>query len=594
MKRNLLPLLAVVAVLLQFGVTYSANGQQAITITADDARVLDGSFRDAETRFADIQIGSPDDAAMQAIGNAAGANQVWDFTGFNYDPGIPIKHFNRKFDPNDVTDPGHNIAAYQNANCVLFAPDSLDPNIFGDTYTYFALTNQSLVAYGTIGTGQFAFRGEVTPGDLQLDFPMEFGKTIQSTFQRQLFGQIATTNNFVATQVIDGWGLLKTPVGDFQALRITETNSIDGIPQLDDTSIRFLTKGQTEAGVGWDQTFQRWASLAYTTGTTTGGGPGYCDNGIDDDTTGTSLDILLVVDDATNLNASDVMIRDNLARYAPAVSIKSDDVVTTADGNDRLLVVVSKTADASAIVADWASLAVPVISHQPGFYPALNLTDVTEGTDWGNTTDSDSMSIPSGAHVIANGFSGTVAAYSVPGPMSWGVPSGDGVVVATELTSGLATLFTFETGSALASGTAPARRAGFFMHEGGAASATTDGLILLDNTILWALGRDSLITNTVDVEELIAQRETGVKVDQNFPNPFSRTTVIPLLLDHSAHVKIAVFNALGQKVSTLVETTMLAGEHSIEFSADDLPRGVYFYRVESDASVTTRSMTLMH
>ena len=45
------------------------------------------------------------------------------------------------------------------------------------------------------------------------------------------------------------------------------------------------------------------------------------------------------------------------------------------------------------------------------------------------------------------------------------------------------------------------------------------------------------------------------------------------------HVYLAVYNAIGQKVSTLIDKDLIAGYYSTSFNALNLSSGVYFYRI---------------
>jgi hypothetical protein len=66
---------------------------------------------------------------------------------------------------------------------------------------------------------------------------------------------------------------------------------------------------------------------------------------------------------------------------------------------------------------------------------------------------------------------------------------------------------------------------------------------------------------------------------QNYPNPFNSTTVFKYRLAESGRVELAVFNILGQKVATLVNTEKNAGEYRVQWDAESVPSGVYFARL---------------
>jgi|ERR1051326_1403278 chitinase len=66
---------------------------------------------------------------------------------------------------------------------------------------------------------------------------------------------------------------------------------------------------------------------------------------------------------------------------------------------------------------------------------------------------------------------------------------------------------------------------------------------------------------------------------QNYPNPFNPATVIRFSVAEEAHVTIEVFTVLGQRVATLVDQTSHPGVHTVAFQNQDLPTGVFFYRM---------------
>ncbi|MBO6576375.1 MAG: tandem-95 repeat protein [Rhodothermales bacterium] len=83
------------------------------------------------------------------------------------------------------------------------------------------------------------------------------------------------------------------------------------------------------------------------------------------------------------------------------------------------------------------------------------------------------------------------------------------------------------------------------------------------------------------------------ELQQNYPNPFNPVTRIRFGLPVSEHVHIEVFDALGRRVSTLVNDTMPAGWHDVTFEAVDLPSGVYLYLMKSGTYSESRSFVLL-
>ena len=68
---------------------------------------------------------------------------------------------------------------------------------------------------------------------------------------------------------------------------------------------------------------------------------------------------------------------------------------------------------------------------------------------------------------------------------------------------------------------------------------------------------------------------------QNYPNPFNASTTIDYRLGRRDRINIAVFNVNGQRIDTLVRSVQDAGQHTISWTANGLPSGIYFYRIET-------------
>ncbi len=91
-----------------------------------------------------------------------------------------------------------------------------------------------------------------------------------------------------------------------------------------------------------------------------------------------------------------------------------------------------------------------------------------------------------------------------------------------------------------------------------------------------------------------SQKLRTYELNQNYPNPFNPTTKINYQLSAAGNVKLAVYNALGQKVQTLLEANQTAGSHTVTFDAANLSSGIYYYRLETGSGWSQiKKMVLM-
>ena len=89
-----------------------------------------------------------------------------------------------------------------------------------------------------------------------------------------------------------------------------------------------------------------------------------------------------------------------------------------------------------------------------------------------------------------------------------------------------------------------------------------------------------------------AQEQSQAAVMGNYPNPFNPETTIRFEVRAPQRVRLAVFNALGQRVQVLVDGWVEAGAHQARFEAYNLPSGTYFSRLITEAGVVTSTMVL--
>jgi hypothetical protein len=103
-------------------------------------------------------------------------------------------------------------------------------------------------------------------------------------------------------------------------------------------------------------------------------------------------------------------------------------------------------------------------------------------------------------------------------------------------------------------------------------------------------------SNWVTIQETIEQdvlEPQEYLLSQNYPNPFNPVTQIQYNLPEQTHVRLEVFNSLGQKVMELVNTQQLAGSHTASFDATELSSGVYLYKITTPSFSQTKKMLLV-
>ncbi len=82
-------------------------------------------------------------------------------------------------------------------------------------------------------------------------------------------------------------------------------------------------------------------------------------------------------------------------------------------------------------------------------------------------------------------------------------------------------------------------------------------------------------------------------LNQNFPNPFNNSTVIKYSVPQISFVTLKVYDVLGNEIATLVNEEKNVGTYEITWTAENLPSGIYFYRLQAGNFVETKKMVLL-
>ncbi|MCB9259962.1 MAG: family 16 glycosylhydrolase [Ignavibacteriales bacterium] len=113
---------------------------------------------------------------------------------------------------------------------------------------------------------------------------------------------------------------------------------------------------------------------------------------------------------------------------------------------------------------------------------------------------------------------------------------------------------------------------------------------------------DSAFVNAIEINKIVTGVNSSnnskiinqIELNQNYPNPFNPTTVLSFNIPEKSHIKLNIYDNIGNKISTLVNSNMDIGLHEINFNASNLSSGIYYYQLASnDKKIATKKMVLL-
>ncbi|MEJ2194927.1 MAG: aryl-sulfate sulfotransferase [Ignavibacteriaceae bacterium] len=120
--------------------------------------------------------------------------------------------------------------------------------------------------------------------------------------------------------------------------------------------------------------------------------------------------------------------------------------------------------------------------------------------------------------------------------------------------------------------------------------------------VMFNCGAESpdLFIDNVSVKEIVTsiEEENEVLVNKyflnnNYPNPFNPTTNIEFQIADFGYVTVKVYDVLGKEVKTLIKEDLAAGNYNVDFNANNLTSGIYFYRLSVNNFNITKKMVLI-
>ncbi|MGB6647354.1 MAG: FlgD immunoglobulin-like domain containing protein, partial [Bacteroidota bacterium] len=101
-----------------------------------------------------------------------------------------------------------------------------------------------------------------------------------------------------------------------------------------------------------------------------------------------------------------------------------------------------------------------------------------------------------------------------------------------------------------------------------------------------------------DVKVVDTQVPNEYALNQNYPNPFNPTTNISFSLPQQEHVKIEIYNVLGDLVKTLADQVFAPGTIAITWDGMDdngtmVASGMYIYRLRAGSFSAAKKMAML-
>ncbi|MFZ1289512.1 MAG: T9SS type A sorting domain-containing protein [Melioribacteraceae bacterium] len=127
----------------------------------------------------------------------------------------------------------------------------------------------------------------------------------------------------------------------------------------------------------------------------------------------------------------------------------------------------------------------------------------------------------------------------------------------------------------------------FFQHF------STIGVGFKEETVVDPDTTDNSDSTTTSIAENNSFSPNEYNLAQNYPNPFNPSTTISYTIPEAGFTKLSIYNSLGEVIQSLVNENQSAGRYSVNFIANNIPSGMYFYTISSGNFTQTNKMVLM-
>lgn len=89
------------------------------------------------------------------------------------------------------------------------------------------------------------------------------------------------------------------------------------------------------------------------------------------------------------------------------------------------------------------------------------------------------------------------------------------------------------------------------------------------------------------------EQQSGFRLEQNHPNPFTDQTTIAFSIPSAEHVLLELYDSTGRRVRTLADHPFEQGTHRVGLESGELTPGLYSYRLKTGTGTSTRQMLIL-
>jgi len=101
------------------------------------------------------------------------------------------------------------------------------------------------------------------------------------------------------------------------------------------------------------------------------------------------------------------------------------------------------------------------------------------------------------------------------------------------------------------------------------------------------------ISSLTGIKPVFGGTPVSFELRQNYPNPFNPDTKIEFAVPVNDRIKLVVYDILGKEVAVLINEVLNTGFYNVDFNAQNLTSGIYFYKLESGNFSDTKRMILL-